>query len=124
MSGEAQINVVPDEVVLTLGVETSNKQLQTAKSLNDDKVKQVIAAAEALGVPAKHIQTDHISIEPRYRENYEQRDFVGYFVRQTVVVTLKDISRFEDLLTAVLEAGANYVHGSPIQHDGAAKVPG
>ena len=76
-----------------------------------DLVKQVLAAAEQLGIPAKDIQTDHISIEPRYRDSYEQRDFIGYFVRQTIVITLKDVSQFEDLLTAVLDAGANYVHG-------------
>ncbi len=111
VSGEAQVNVVPDEVTLTLGVETSDKQLRTAKSLNDERVKRVIAAAEKLGVATKDIKTDHIGIEPRYRDSYEQRDFVGYFVRQTIVITLSDISLFEDLLTDVLDAGANYVHG-------------
>ncbi len=111
VTGEAVVKVVPDEVVLTLGVESSDKQLRRAKSLNDERVKQVLAAAEKLGIPAKDIQTDHISIEPRYRDNYEQRDFVGYFVRQTIDITLKDVSQFEDLLTDVLDAGANYVHG-------------
>ena len=111
VTGEAVVNVVPDEVVLTLGVESSDKQLRRAKSLNDERVKQVLAAAEKLGIPAKDIQTDHISIEPRYRDNYEQRDFVGYFVRQTIEITLKDVSQFENLLTDVLDAGANYVHG-------------
>ena len=111
VTGEAVVNVVPDEVVLTLGVESSDKQLRRAKSLNDERVKQVLAAAEKLGIPAKDIQTDHISIEPRYRDSYEQRDFIGYFVRQTIVITLKDVSQFENLLTDVLDAGANYVHG-------------
>ncbi len=111
VSGEAQVNVVPDEVTLTLGVETSDKQLRTAKSLNDERVKRVMAAAEKLGIATKDIKTDHISIEPRYRDSYEQRDFVGYFVRQTIVITLSDITLFEDLLTDVLDAGANYVHG-------------
>lgn len=111
VSGEAQVNVIPDEVTLTLGVETSDKQLRQARSLNSERVKKVMAAAQELGIAAKDIQTDHISIEPRYRDNYEQRDFVGYFVRQTIVITLKDISQFEDLLTDVLDAGANYVHG-------------
>ena len=92
-------------------METSDKQLRTAKSLNDERVKTVIAAAEQLGVAEKDIRTDHIGIEPRYRDNFEQRDFVGYFVRQTIVITLKDVSLFEDLLTGVLDAGANYVHG-------------
>lgn len=111
VSGEADIKVVPDEVVLTLGVETSDKQLRVAKSFNNDRAAKVMAAAGKLGVTAKDIQTDHISIEPRYRDSYEQRDFVGFFVRQTIVITLKDLSRFEDLLTDVLDAGANYVHG-------------
>lgn len=111
VTGEAQVNVPPDQVILSLGVESSNKQLKLAKDLNDQRVKQVMAAAAALGVPNKDIQTDHISIEPRYRDNYEQRDFVGYFVRQTVEITLKDISQFEALLSDTLEAGANYVHG-------------
>lgn len=111
VSGEAQVNVVPDEVTLTLGIETSDKQLRTARSLNDERVKKVIAAAEELGVAAEDIKTDHIGIEPRYRDSYEKRDFIGYFVRQTIVITLSDISLFEDLLTDVLDAGANYVHG-------------
>ena len=111
VTGEAVVEVVPDEVVLTLGVESADKQLRLARSLNDARVEQVIAAAQKLGIAAKDIQTDHISIEPRYRDNYEQRDFVGYFVRQTIVITLKDITQFEDLLSDVLDAGANYVHG-------------
>jgi uncharacterized protein len=111
VTGEAEVKVPPDEVILTLGVESSNQQLRLAKAGNDERVKQVIAAATALGVPAKDIQTEHISIEPRYRDSYEQRDFVGYFVRRTIVITLKDVAQFEDLLSNTLEAGANYAHG-------------
>jgi hypothetical protein len=111
VTGEAVVKVVPDEVILTLGVESADKQLRLAKSMNDARVKAVLDAAQKLGVPAKDIQTDHISIEPRYRDSYEQRDFVGYFVRQTIGITLKDVSQFETLLTDVLDAGANYVHG-------------
>jgi hypothetical protein len=110
-TGEAEVLVVPDEVVLTLGVETADKDLREAKQQNDAIVAAVLAAAQANGVDPKHLQTDHVSIEPRYRDNYEQRDFVGYFVRQTIVVTLKDIEQFDALLTDALEAGATHVHG-------------
>lgn len=111
VTGEAEVNVVPDQVILTLGVETSNRQLRLAKSANDEIVKKVFAAAQARGVTVKDIQTDYISIEPRYRDSYEQRDFIGFFVRKTVVITLHDIAKFEDLLSDVLDAGANYVQG-------------
>jgi hypothetical protein len=111
VSGEAEVRVVPDEVVLTLGIETRDKDLTRAKDQNDDRVKAVLTLIQGYGVKPQHIQTDHISIEPRYEHNYNQETFIGYFVRKTVVVTLKDISKFEELLTGVLEAGANYVHG-------------
>lgn len=111
VSGEAEVRVVPDEVLITLGIETSDKDLATAKADNDRRSGRVIAAAEEHGVKSEHLQTDYLQIEPRYRDNYVARDFIGYFVRRTIVVRLQDVGRFEDLLSAALEAGANYVHG-------------
>ncbi len=57
------------------------------------------------------MQTDFLSIEPRYDNGYTHRDFIGYFVRKTISFTLRDVSRFEGLLSSALAAGANYVHG-------------
>jgi uncharacterized protein YggE len=111
VTGDAEVRVVPDEVILTLGVETWDKDLAVAKSQNDERVKKVLALAEDFGIEPKYIQTDYISIEPRYEDSYEHRDFIGYFVQKTIVITLKDISKFEDLLSGVLGAGVNYVHG-------------
>ena len=111
VSGEAEVRVVPDEVVLTLGVQTSDRELTVAKAENDRRVEAILAAAEQQGVNREHLQTDYLEIEPRYRDAYEAFDFIGYFVRKTIVVRLRDIERFEALLAAVLEAGANYVHG-------------
>ncbi|MBN1582288.1 MAG: SIMPL domain-containing protein [Anaerolineae bacterium] len=111
VTGEAEVRVVPDEVILTVGVETHDRDLELAKRQNDVRVEQVIATAQAYGIEMKHIQTDHVSIEPRYHDSYEKQDFVGFFVRKNVVVTLRDISKFEDLLAGLLDNGVNYVHG-------------
>ena len=111
-TGEAEVRVAPDEVVLTIGVETNDKDLTVAKGQNDDRVKRVLAVAKEHGIESKYIQTDYINFEPRYHDDWQrQSDFIGYFVRKTVVFTLKDVSKFEDVLTDVLKAGANYVHG-------------
>jgi uncharacterized protein YggE len=111
VSGDAEVKVAPDEVIITLGVETWNEDLEVAKSENDQRVRKIIDTVKQHGVEEKHVQTDHRSIEPRYRDQWEHRTFIGYFVRKTVVVTLKDITLFEDLLSSVLKAGANYLHG-------------
>ena len=112
VTGEAEVRVVPDEVILTLGVETWDKNLNLAKSRNDEIVKRVIALAGNYGIKPEHVQTDYFGVEPRYRDGYyEERDFIGYFVHKTIVITLHDLSRFEDLLSDALQAGVNYVHG-------------
>jgi uncharacterized protein YggE len=112
VTGEAEVRVVPDEVVLTLGIETWDKDLSRAKGQNDQIVGRVLALAAEHEVPAEHVQTDYVSIDPRYRDGYyEERDFIGYFVRKNVVVTLRDLAKFEPLLSDALEVGVNYVHG-------------
>jgi hypothetical protein len=112
VTGEAQVKVPPDEVILTLGVETWDKNLAAAKHHNDEIVLRVLEVAGDHSVAPQHVQTDYISIEPRYRSGtYEPGDFIGYFVRKTIVITLKDITAFEELLSDSLEAGATHVHG-------------
>jgi uncharacterized protein YggE len=111
VSGDAEVRVVPDEVLLTLGVETWDEDLGTAKMQNDRRVKAVLDIARGYGIQPRHIQTDLISVEPRYQDNYEKEDLIGYFVRKTIVITLKDIDKFEALLTSLLQTDVNYVHG-------------
>jgi hypothetical protein len=117
VTGDAEVRVVPDEVVIILGIETSNMILKTAKDMNDRAVRGVIAVAKNSGVDNKNVQTDYFTIEPKYEyisqsgPNYGKTMFTGYFVRKNVVITLKDLSKYEDLLSGVLEAGANYVTG-------------
>jgi uncharacterized protein len=112
VSGEAEVRVVPDEVILTLGVETWNKNMEVARNENDAIVKRLLALTGELGIAGQHVQTDYVSIEPRYRNGYyEPSDFIGFFVHKSVVITLRDLDKFEDLLAGSLGAGANYVHG-------------
>lgn len=111
VSGEADVKVVPDQVVLTLGVESLGKKLPDAKRDNDEKMKRVFSIARASGLDDKQIQTDQISIEPRYENSSNPQTFLGYVVRKSVSLTLKDLSKFEGLLGGALDGGANYVHG-------------
>ena len=111
VTGDAEVRVVPDEVVLTLGVESLDLDLDAAKRQNDDIVKAAIDLAKQHGVKPEHMQTEYLSVEPRYRDSYETRDFLGYSVRRTLVLTIQDLGKFEELLAAELKVGVNYVHG-------------
>ena len=110
VTGDADVLVTPDEVNLVLGVENGDRDLAQAKKQNDSRVARVISTLKNLGVEAKYIQTEQIRIEPRYTDAYSRTDVSGYVVRKTIVVTLKDIAKFEELQSAVLDAGATNVY--------------
>ncbi|MFH1140849.1 MAG: SIMPL domain-containing protein, partial [Chloroflexota bacterium] len=116
VTGSANVMVVPDEVALTVGVENSDLVLTKAKNDNDAIIKRVLAEVQNLGVEERYIQTDYISIEPRYQDAYlkdasQKRELIGYFVRKNIAFTLKDVSRFEDLYSTILESGVTHVYG-------------
>jgi uncharacterized protein YggE len=111
VSGEAVVKVVPDEVILTMGVETYHRELSVAKGRNDERVSEVIKLSNRYGVQSGDIQTDFVSIEPRYQDTYDRTIIEGYFVRKTIVLTLKDLSKFDRFLSDVTEEGITHVHG-------------
>ena len=112
VTGQSEVNVVPDEVVITLGVETLDKKLSAAKTQNDASVKKILALAPQYQIEAKYVQTSQISIYPRYQGgSWGGSNFIGYEVEKTIVFILKDVSKFEEFLSGVLEAGANSVQG-------------
>ena len=109
--GQAEIRLVPDMVIITLGVETFDMDLEVAKRDNDDRVTALNEVAVSMGVARADFMTDFLSIEPQYQSRYDRGNFLRYVIRRSVVITLRDVSKFETLLTSLLESGANYVHG-------------
>ena len=64
VQGTAEVKVVPDEVFIVFGVETSDPSLTTAKSDNDKRIKKLLSIAQEMKIDPKYVQTDFISIEP------------------------------------------------------------
>jgi uncharacterized protein len=115
VTGEAEVKVAPDQVLLTLAVETSDKDLVAAQRQNDERVKRVLALAAQFKIDPRHVQTAEISLQPRYETVDRKRVFLGYFATRTIVICLKEMTRFEDLLSSALRAGTNNVEGVDFQ---------
>jgi len=77
VTGTAEINVAPDEVILNLGVVSRDKDLATAKAQHDTRVKKIIVDARNAGVAAKDIQTNALRMTADYSEEKVPR-FLGY----------------------------------------------
>jgi len=115
VNGEAVVYVTPDRIIATFGIETSDPDVAVAKQKNNEIMKKAVAAVRELGVPDKDIQTDYLSLQPRFRSEQAREVFLGYFVRNTFIVTLAEAARTEEMVTRVLQAGVNYIHNVDFQ---------
>ncbi|HEX9959624.1 MAG TPA: SIMPL domain-containing protein [Pyrinomonadaceae bacterium] len=111
VTGTAEVQVVPDEVTFALRVTKVDKNLTVAKTQNDQNVAQIIALTKRFAVDAKDVKTDFISVSEKFDrvkpkgENEYQDVFAGYSVSKTVVVKLRDLSKFENFLSEVVKIG-------------------
>jgi uncharacterized protein YggE len=110
VTGLAEIAVAPDEVRLTLGIDSHDKELALARANNDNRVKKLMALAHTAGVDPKNIQTSALTMGPEYSAEKIPK-LLGYQVSQIVTLTLTDLSKYEALMTGSLQAGVNRVDG-------------
>ena len=110
VTGTSEVNVAPDQVVLSLGVESRDKDLSVAKTQGDARTKKVLRLARDAGVEPKDIETSTLRMGAEYSEEKVPK-FLGYAVSQTMTITLKDLPKYESLMTKLLEAGINRVNG-------------
>lgn len=111
VTGEALVKVVPDKVTVLMGIETWDKKMQRAKQQNNDILRKAVEAIRETGIKETDIQTDNLSIEPRYNHGYRMEDFIGYFVRNSISVTLTEPGKVEQLITGVFAAGVARIYG-------------
>jgi uncharacterized protein YggE len=114
VSGTAETNVEPDEVILTVAVQSRDRDLAIAKSQHDVRMKKIIAETGKSGVEPKYVQTSSLEMMPAYSEEKTPR-LLAYEVTQTIQITLKDLSKYEMLVTKLLENGVNRIDGVEFQ---------
>jgi uncharacterized protein len=103
-SGTSTTEVRPDQVSVTVGVETNGTNAQEAVSQNANLTAQVIAAVRGLGINENRIETSSFSVSPIYEprqilqpciEIYPpppgcetSQEIIGYSAINTVTTTL------------------------------------
>jgi uncharacterized protein YggE len=119
VSGDAEVRVIPDQVLISLTAETRGKTLDDVKKENDKTVSSLIAhVTEKLGVEKKNVQTDRMNVAPVYREcgyrdelegKCNRLDIVYYMVRKGVQIRLDDPELYDAIVTAALHYGVSHV---------------
>src|SRR5450759_1312856 len=111
VTGSAEVKVAPDEIRISVGVETRDADLNVAKSQHDELMTGALKFLKTSGVSDKDVQTDFISVSPEYGNDIARTKPVVYIVRKSIEIKLTTVTNLESVLTGLLNNGVNHVHG-------------
>lgn len=132
VSGDGKVISVPDVATFTFSVITEGgKNLGELQKQNVEKVNKAIAFIKDNDVDEKDIKTEQYNVEPRYQYSNcsiyggsvcPPAQIVGYTVRQSVLVKVRDFEKAGDIISGVVEKGANSVSQLQFTIDDPTKV--
>jgi Uncharacterized conserved protein len=99
-SSTGEVLATPDQVEISLAVQTENADARVAQQKNADLMASTIAALQQAGIPADKIKTTGYNIYPVYDESSSilgQRIKL-YRVTNTLLITLTDTARAGETL--------------------------
>ena len=113
-TGTAEIRVTPDRAVILVGVERQSATARSAKAAVDNTSRRILAALKAASINDKDIQTAYLDLQPT--SYYEKRVRINNFTAtQSLSVTIRDLSHLDNVMDAVMSAGANRIDGIEYQ---------
>ena len=121
VTGQASVNVEPDLVLLTVGVETTGETVAEARAEAAAAMDAVVEAVKAHGLEDKDIQTQSFNIWPRYEypevlsgeTSTRKQVLVGYTVSNLARIKVRNLDGVGAIIDGAAEAGgdATRIHG-------------
>ena len=112
VAGDSIVQAQPDTAIVTVSVVTQNRNALNAQQDNAAKTEAVVRALKAAAGTGAEVKTSGYSLQPQrvYKEN-QPPTITGYEARNSVTVTLSDLTKLGSVIDASAQAGANDVSG-------------
>ena len=112
VTGDSIVQAQPDTAVLTVSVVTQARRALDAQQENANKSDEVVRALKSVAGAGAETKTSGYSLQPQriYKEG-QPPTITGYEARNSVTVTLTDLTKVGPVIDAAAQAGANDVAG-------------
>ena len=112
VAGDSIVQAQPDTAILTVSVVTQAQRALDAQQQNANRSDEVVRALKNAAGAGAEIKTSGYSLQPQraYKEG-QQPTITGYEARNSVTVTLADLTKVGPVIDATTQAGANDVAG-------------
>ena len=103
--GEGIVYATPDKVNISISIEKEGLDLKNLRQKNGEAVAQVLQLLSK-ELPMENFQTSYVSL---YKDDYNKLN--KYRVVQNINIKLEDISKYDNLMNAIFDAGVNQIDG-------------
>ncbi len=112
VTGDSIVQAQPDTAILTVSVVTQARSALEAQQDNANKSDAVVRALKNAAGAGAEIKTSGYSLQPQriYKEG-QPPTITGYEARNSVTVTMSDLTKVGAVIDAAAQAGSNDVAG-------------
>lgn len=112
VAGDSIVQAQPDTAILTISVVTQAKRALDAQQQNAAQSDAVVRTLKNAAGAGAEVKTMGYSLQPQrvYREN-QPPTISGYEARNTVIVTIGDLTKVGPVIDAAAASGANDIGG-------------
>lgn len=121
VSGEGKVSGRPDIARVNAAIVVERESLADAQAEASRRSNALVAALAAAGIAERDVRTTGYNIFPQYsypRPCYgtvcpveDQPRIVGYQIRQSFSVTVREVARSGDVLSEIVASGVNEIGG-------------
>lgn len=112
VSGEHELRVAPDILTLSLSISETGFEVAKARESVEQRSKALLDSLEKMAISREDISSARLQITPHYNWNNRTQIYAGTEVSRGIEVTLRDLSRYDDLIRSIIDAQVAQIHST------------
>jgi len=111
-TGSAFTRLAPDRVLISIGVESTDKTANEALSLNSETMNNIISDLRSIGLKPNETRTSIFNIFPLYNfsESGTRLNVTGFTVTNTVQIESSNLDNVSQWIDTAVASGANSIN--------------
>jgi uncharacterized protein YggE len=110
VAGKGVVKINPDVAYLWIGTEKIENNAEEAQKLVTQKVNDILASLDKMGLPKDKIETTRVTLQPEFKYDKGKRIPVGYTARHQIKVTIDKLDDVGKIIDISIASGATDIN--------------
>ncbi len=111
VTGETEVTAIPNKAQVSLGVTVQGSTVAQVQDDLNSKINSISQQLKQSGIETKDIKTQNYNISPTYDYSGETQRITGYTASTSLVVSVTDFDKLNEVIDQATALGANQVGG-------------